>query len=133
MLLSMILCMCAYAQDAAEVISNSDFIQLLISSLGGIKGAGAMGIAAIVVKLLLAAFNSDYLGKQLDKLTGKAKLAVVSLLSYASGVIALVQVGQVSLGAALVHSAVMPLLVVFLNQVYKQFIQKKNEPAKLSK
>lgn len=132
LLIAFLFCISGIAIAQDTVISNADFIQLLISSLGGIKGASAMAIAAIVVKLLLAAFNSELLGKQLDKLTGKAKLSVISFLSYASGVLALTA-ADVSLGAALIHSAVVPLLVVFLNQVWKQFVEKKNEPAKANK
>ena len=122
MALMLMLSALALASDVVP-IPNEEYIKLLIESLGGLKGATALGIAGIVVKVLLATFNSELLGKQMDKLTGKYKLLLVTLLSLVGGIVALVSTGMPVL-TALVHSSILPMFAVFVNQVYKQFVEK---------
>lgn len=95
-------------------------IQFLLASIGGVKGAGALGIAALVVQALLRIANWDLLGGLWGKIPGFWKLITVMVLSYASGVLSLVAQG-VSVGAALIHSTVLASVMVLGNQLYKQW------------
>ena len=114
----------AFAQDVVAPISNEDFLKLLVESIGGIRGAASLAVAGIVVKLLLAFLSSEFFGKLFKNLSGEIKLLIVSALSLAAGVIALMTSG-LPLGAALVHSSTLTAFLVLFNQIYKQFIEKK--------
>lgn len=115
----------AFAQEAVPApISNDDFLKLLIESIGGAKGASALVIAGIVVKVLLAFLSSNFFNQFFKNVSGAVKLLIVSALSLASGVIALM-VSGLPLGAALVHSSTLTAFLVLFNQIYKQFIEKK--------
>jgi hypothetical protein len=60
-----------------------------------------------------------------SKVKGGVKLTIVLGLSLASGVLSSMVIGHLSIGAALVHSSTLSMAVVFSNQVYKQFFEKK--------
>ena len=111
-----------FAQIAGDVMAEPSSVEIMafLSALGGIKGAGALGIAAMAVQGLMLLFRS-----KLGSFAGKFKLLLVLLLSLVSGVIALKMHG-VDLGAALLHSSTMASFQVFANQVYKQFFAKED-------
>lgn len=120
----------APALPVPVVDPNMDFLNLLMQSLGGIKGASALAIAGIVVKLLLKALDlplvAGLMGKAFKDWASGLKLTVVLALSYVAGVIGLmVPPTSLSLGAALVHSSTLAAFVVLSNQVYKHWIEKK--------
>ena len=118
------------AQEAgevvADVISNEDLIKLLLESIGGIKGASSLAIAGIVIKLVLAFFSSEMGGKLFSGLKGSIKLLIVTGLSLAAGVIALMNTSDLTFGAALLHSTTLSAFMVFVNQIYKQFFVKED-------
>ncbi len=106
-------------------VSNTDFLQALIQSLGGIKGAGALAIAGVVVQLLIKFLGTPLAGSVLANVSGAWKLTAVVTLSLVSGVLALMlPPTSLGLGAALVHSSTLTAFMVFGNQVYKQFLEK---------
>jgi hypothetical protein len=114
-----------FAQDlVVPVSSNEDFIGLLLQSLGGLKGASSLAIAGIVVQLLMKFVGTPWADKLFAN-AGPWKLIIVALLSYLSGVVGLMASAGLSFGAAALHSSVLAAFMVFLNQVYKQFIEKK--------
>lgn len=123
----------AIAQETAPVlqdVSMIDFITLLIQSLNGLKGAGALGAAAVLVQLVLAFAKTPLAGMFFEKLPSGLKLVTVTGLSVLAGVVALL-VSGVTLGAALVHSSTLAAFTVFAHQVYKHFFQKKLEAPKV--
>ena len=118
----------AYAQDVTiPEVTNDGFIQLLIASLGGMKGASALVIVGVAVKLIVAFMGTPIAGQWFKKLSGQWKITVVSLLAVVGGVVTQMSLG-VSFSAALLQGASLSSILVFINQIYKQFFVK-DEPA----
>ena len=118
----------AIAQVAADVIpvlDNLQFLELLIASIGGMKGASTLAIVGIVLKILLAFLNSEMGLKSFRNLKGASKLCIVLGMSYASGIITLMAVNGLGFWAAFVHSSSLSAFVVLSNQMYKKFLEKK--------
>jgi len=126
----------AFGQDITPVVippatdPTMDFMKLLIESMGGIQGANNLVIAAIVIKLLLNLLNLPFvenlIGSNFKDWSGGLKLTVVLGLSYIAGLLALMlPPTNLPLGAALVHSSALSMFVIFLNQLYQHFFQKK--------
>ncbi len=125
----------AFAQDVGDIqpvltdVSNQDFLGDLLQSLGGLNGASALAATAILIKLLLKFLSTPWgqnvLGKAFKDMAGGWKLTIVTGLSLAGGVIGLMTAGGLSAGAALVHSTTLAAFMVFSNQIYKQFFEKK--------
>lgn len=115
----------AFAQtDPMETIPVADFLQALLASLGGFKGASALAAAGLVVQLLLKLLKTDLMGKLFLKVDGIWKLVIIMTLTYASGVLSLMLQG-VDVGAALIHSTTLASLMVLGNQLYQHFTAKK--------
>jgi len=112
--------LCLFAQDVVTdvVVSNEDFIKLLIESIGGVKGASTLAIVGIVVQLVMAFFNTKFGG---NLVKGSVKLLIVTGLTLVGGVIGLMVSGGLDIGAALIHSTTLSALMVFVNQLIKQF------------
>ena len=91
----------------------TDWIMLL-KSMGGAGGMGALGIAALMTQLLMFLLRTK-LGEQ----AGAWRLAVAYGLSMVSGVIAMKMTG-VDWVVALLHSNTLAALQVFGHQVIKQ-------------
>lgn len=110
------------AIDPAPLIPapTSDDLGKLLESLGGLKGASAMGIAAVVVQAIMLFFRSS-----LGDFAGKYRLLLVYFLSLVSGVLSLKLAG-IDFGAAVLHSNTLAAAQVFLNQAVKQFFVKKS-------
>lgn len=104
----------AFGEDVAPV--TLDDIMKFIGAIGGLKGLGALGIAAVAVQGLILVFRSQFI-----KLSGNAKLLVVTGLTLISGVLSLMLTG-LDLPAALLHSTTLAAVQVFLNQIYKEFL-----------
>lgn len=103
---------------------NGEFLQLLFASLNGFKGASALAIAGIVVQLVIKLLSTSWVSQWFPNLSGAWKITIVSALSLGSGVLALmVPPASLTLGAALVHSATLTAVMVFANQLLKQFTQ----------
>ena len=97
---------------------SADEIQALLVSLGGLKGAGALAIVAVVVQSLMLFFKSS-----IASFAGKFQLLIVMLLTLVGGVIALKAQG-LEWGAVLIHSSTLTAVQVFLHQIFKQFAGK---------
>lgn len=104
---------------------TSEFLKLLIDSLGGLKGASSLAIAGVVVQLLIKAMNLPAVGKLFSEAQGWLKLLIVTGLSLVAGVIGLMTAGGLTLGAALVHSTTLAALMVFGNQLIQHFFPPK--------
>lgn len=102
-----------------DVVDTNVFLMELIKSLGGIKGASGLAIAALVTQLIMKALQTP-----LAAMMGKYRLLVVALLSLVSGVLALM-VSGVTLPMALLHSTTLTAVQVFVHQILKQFAEKK--------
>lgn len=98
---------------------DGDFLMLLLTSLGQLKGLSALGVALLVTQLVSHALNTV----SGQKVAGKYRLALIFGLSIVTGVLGLVSQG-VSLPAALLHSNTFAAYQVFAHQLYKQFFEK---------
>ena len=96
-------------------LDSGEALELLIKSLGGMKGAGALGIAYVITQGLMLFFRT-----KLADFTGKWKLLIVAGLSVVVGVMALKMSGLGWL-ASLVHGSTLAAASVFGNQLFKQF------------
>jgi len=109
----------AWAQPAPASLpadlSTTEALDLLIKSLGGLKGAGALAIVATCVQGVMLFFRTP-----LAAFAGKYRLLIVSILSLVGGVLALKLTG-LDWVASLVHSSTLTSVMVFGNQVVKQF------------
>lgn len=113
----------AFAQDQ---VSDLEFLQGLLSFIGGLKGAGTLAIVAGVVQLVMQLLKTPFLSKLLPSISGATKLLIVSGLSVVGGLLVLMSDGQ-SFLAALMHSTTLAALQVFANQIFQQFSKKKEE------
>ena len=104
-------------------VSDADFLNFFVQSIGGLKGAGALVIAGSVVQLILKLMNTPFAGGWFDKIEGKWKISIVLGLGMVGGIIALMSSG-LSLSAAAVHASTLSTFMVFANQVYQQFTTK---------
>jgi hypothetical protein len=111
-------------------VSNDEFIGALMTSLGGMKGAGALAIAGMVVQLLMKFLYTPWAGEYLKDASGMMKLNLVSGLTLVAGVIAMMTPagGGLTLGAALIHATTLSAIMVFGHQIWKQYTAKPAEP-----
>lgn len=118
----------AFAQELPPVpeVTNDAWIQLFIASINGIKGATTLAIIGIVVKLIVALMGTPMFNSYFKKLKGSVKLTIVSFLTIVSSVASLMTQGM-TFTAAILYGATLTSILVFINQVYVQFIKKKDE------
>lgn len=107
--------------DAEKPLETGEFLKALVDSLGGFVGASAMAIAALVVQLLMLLFRTP-----LASFAGKWRLLIVYAMSVAAGILCLMVAG-VDWKAALLHSQTLASLQVLIHQIWKQFVEKKDE------
>ena len=116
-----------FAQEAAVAVADAipaivapsaDEWKALLSSLGGLKGAGALAIVAVVVQVIMLALRS-----KLGKRAGKWRLAAVMLLSLIGGMVAM-RMSGIEWMPALLHANTMAAAQVLLHQLWKQFTEK---------
>lgn len=113
----------AYAQDT---VSNSDFLQFLLESIGGLSGLSTLGIVYLVVQAIVMFMKTPLFGSIFSKFSGAGKITTVMVLTVAGGVIGLMYKDGLSFGAAILHSSTLAAFSVLFNQIYKQYIEKKN-------
>lgn len=131
-MVSVLLSVCCLAQVSATstevLMSSGDFFSSMLTALGGIKNASTMGIIIIVLQIIFKFLNSELAGKIgfLRNLEPGVKLIIILVISYATGILTLMNTGEgLSFGAAFIHSSSMSALMVLLNQVYKKFVSDK--------
>jgi hypothetical protein len=104
---------------------NLDFLQLLLKSLGGLKGAGLLASVGVVVQVLLKFLDlplaEKLFGKAFSDWDAHIKLCVVTLLTLLGGVVTLMTQSGLSLVAALVHSSTLTMAMVFGNEVVQAY------------
>lgn len=118
--------------DIEKPVENKEFFAYLMKAVGGMKGAGAMGIAVILSQLLMlfmrsglwdllmGMFGSD---KKWVQLAGKWKLSLLALFSIVVAWCGLMYSG-LDWMTALVHSGTVTAFQVFFHQVGKQIGKK---------
>lgn len=115
----------AFAQEGFEEVDISIFLDQLLNSIGGLKGAGAMAIVTAVVQLVMLLSKT-----KLSRFAGKYRLLLVYGLTMVSGVLTLTTVNGLDIATALIHSNTLASFQVFGNQAIKQFIIKKEDESK---
>lgn len=108
-----------WAEELVEVPLESFLLELVVK-LGGLKGMGVMASVLVGVQLVMMALKT-----RLGHYAGKYRLVAVYMLTVASSLIALKSSGQDWVSASL-HANTLAAFQVFGNQVYKQFITKKD-------
>ena len=111
-----------FAQGDTPELPTADWLMLLITAIGGMKGMSALGIAAAVAQLLL-----KFMATPLSKFAGKYKLLAITVLTMVAGVLGLMMASDVSFMAALMHSTTLAAFQVFVHQLWKQFVDKSDE------
>lgn len=106
--------------DPMAPVPMDEFLKLLMASIGGMGGATALTIAAVVVQLIVAFLKTDLMGNLFKNIDGIWKIAIVMGLTLVSGVLSLLTQG-VSIGAALIHSTTLSALMVLGNQIYQHY------------
>lgn len=92
----------------------SESLNLIVQALGGMKGAGALGIAMGVTQILMRLAQSP-----LGNFAGRFKLLIYTGLSMVAGVIAL-RVSGVDWLGAFINSATVTAVGTFVHQVILQ-------------
>lgn len=109
----------AFAQASLPTdIEASDAVAELLRSIGGLKGASALAIVAVVVQAVMLFFRTKY-----ASFAGKWRIVVVTGLTVVAGVLAL-RVAGVDWIGALLHSSTLAAVQVFGNQFVKQLTEK---------
>lgn len=122
----LLVCSTAFAQAASlpvTDIATNDAVGQLLQSLGGLKGASGLAIAAAITQAVVLFFRTP-----LANFAGKYRLLIVLGLNIGLGVLTLMTQGGLSVGAALLHSMTLSAFSVFGHQVYKQLTEKKDAP-----
>lgn len=112
------------AEVTIPAVSNTDFLIALGDSIGGMKGGSAVVIAGIVTQLLMKFIGTPWAEAMFGKDAGPWKFTIAAVLSFATGILGLVTSG-LTVGAALIHSTTLFAFMVMVNQIYKQFFEKK--------
>lgn len=112
----------AFAQAAINPPTSAELTAFL-ATIGGLKGASAMAIAAFAVQGILLFFRSSF-----GNLAGIYQLLIVNAMTLVAGILALMMSGQ-SFLQALLNSQTLAMIQVFAHQVLTQF-GKKNEDQK---
>ena len=103
-----------------DTVQTTDWIKDVFSLFTTLKGAGAMAIAAAVVQTIMRFFKTP-----LASFAGKWRLFIVACLSLVATVLSGMAAGA-SFWACLVSGATLTAFQVLMNQIYKQFVEKKN-------
>lgn len=97
-------------------------LALFLQSLGGLKGAGALAIAVVVVQAIMLFFRTP-----LATFAGKYRLLIVGGLSIVAGFIALLATG-LDWKLALMNTGVIGPIQVFIHQIVKQISPEAEAP-----
>lgn len=104
----------------APPAEKSDLDKIL-EAFGAAKGAGAMGIALVIVQLLML------IAKAVWKPTAGWQLTLVLAFTVIANVLTQMVIAKMDLGGALMSTGVLAAIQVLANQIFK----KSTEPAKL--
>lgn len=112
----------AFGDDQA-VVPADQFMVAFWQFLGGFKGLSGMAAVAAVVQIVMLFFKSTLSG-----FAGKYRLLIVTGLTVVASVVGLMGQGM-TLTAALLNGATLTAVQVFAHQLWKQFVEKKEEVA----
>jgi len=117
------------ASATADLGATPDFLDFLVASFNGIKGASVFGAAAIMVQLLIKAIDQPFAKRFFSNSSGLNKMLIVTGLTFAVTPLGLISGAGLGISAALVHSSTLTAFMVFLNQLYQQAQQAKSDKA----
>ncbi len=116
-------------EATASLPVTPEFLDYLIASFNGIKGASVFGAAALIVQLILKALDQPFSKHWFGNKSGLSKLLIISGLTFAVTPLGLISGAGLSFGAAMLHSSTLASFMVFLNQLYKQAMEAKAKKA----
>lgn len=120
---SLILMPFGFAEVVVPEVSNVDFLEFFLKSIGGAQGASALAILALLVQVFMKFIGTPWANNLLSG-KGETKLMLVLGLTYIGGITTLM-VGGLTFGAAFLHSTSLSALLVLLNEIYSRFVVKK--------
>ena len=112
----------ALAQEIPPV-SDMDFISALLAAIPTFKDASTVVIILGVSQLLLKLLGTPMFANFFKNLSSASKLLIAALMHVLIGVTTLMVAGE-SLVAAILDSANIAMIAVFLHQVYLKFFKK---------
>lgn len=107
----------AFAQEI--VAPTPQEWEAFLISLGGLKGASSLAIAAALVQGLMLAFRT-----KLGEKSGQYRMVIMLLLTFVASIIAQQVGGITDWKLILANTAVLAAGQNFLHQMWKQFIEK---------
>lgn len=93
--------------------------EAFLISIGGLKGASSLAIAAALVQGLMLAFRT-----KLGEKTGQYRMVIMLLLTFVASVLAQQISGVTDWKLILANTAVLAAGQNFIHQLWKQFIEK---------
>lgn len=102
-------------------ISNNDFFEYLVKSLGGATGATTIVIISILLQVFLKFLSTPMFGEVFKKATGKVKVSTFLVLSVLANVVGLVANAGLTWQTALLHSTTISLVIAAVVGVWKQY------------
>jgi len=108
-----------FAQDVAVVAPTPQEWEAFLISLGGLKGASSLAIAAALVQGLMLAFRT-----KLGEKSGQYRMVIMLLLTFVASILAQQIGGITDWKLILANTAVLAAGQNFLHQMWKQFIEK---------
>lgn len=107
-------------EATANLPVSPEFLDFLVASFNGAKGATVFGAAAITIQVIIKALDQPFSNYFFGKRSGLNKLLIISGLTFAVTPIGLIAGAGLSVSAALLHTSTLASFMVFLNQLYKQ-------------
>lgn len=113
-----------FAQEVPAPMADADVVQNILAVL---TTKGLQGLAAVAagVQIIMLALRSEFVIAKLGDLKGKYRITALLALTVVSGVLTLMTQGM-ALVPAILHSSTVAAFQVLANQVYKQYVVKKD-------
>lgn len=119
---SLFVSIAALAEELVQV-PTEQFLGSLWQFIGGVGAMKGLALVAGVVQILMLFFRTS-----LSNFAGKYRLLIVLALTLVASVVTLMSQG-LPLMAALMHGTTLGSLQVLGHQLWKQFVEKKDESA----
>ena len=109
----------SYASEelTTDIVLRQQDVDLFLSSLNGVQGAGALGVTVLIVQTLILVFKSQFL-----KLKKQYKILSVTLLTMIVGVLSL-KISGLDWASCFLHSTTLSAAQVFAHNFLKSFLK----------
>lgn len=115
----------AQSTNLEQTIDLENYLQFLIQSLGGLKGASSLASIAIITQIIMQTLRLPFVQSKLPPLMGKHKFTIIYLLSTITGILTL-KIQGLGWLTSLIHSNTLAAYQILIHQAFKQFKEKNN-------